>query len=521
VIPVKSVLLSCTRAVLLTSLLLLSLLSLSACNESTSDASTAKAKTPVPAIAKDLKATYVCPMHPNIVRDHPGHCPICGMDLVEKHAHPLTQADASRPAAAVPGGEQASVAKNLLTEAQPATTKPDTAPAEKPGRDDKPEQKPVPAIARDLKATYVCPMHPNIVRDHPGHCPICGMDLVKKDVDPHMHAQPVIGLAPDVIEKLGVRTTRVVRGDLTQELKTVGYVDYDHDLVDKVSVATAGWVENLSRRRIGLLVKKGELLLELYSPEFLKVQKEYIAAQKKDKSGVLRKYGQRRQSVEPRDALRYMGISESLQNEIAREGKPRFRIPIYSPRFGEIVQLNIKNHDFIPANYAMFTIADLSSVWVNADVYEHQMALVRRHQRAQVTVNALPGKKFDAQVYYVNPELDPRTRTMKVRLLVSNPDWDLKPNMFADVRIFTDPKRKVLTIPREALIETGKRSSVILDRGDGRFQPVDVVAGMRSDDQVEILSGLQEGDKVVVSGQFLIDSEANLQASFARFGTDK
>jgi len=497
VIPLKSVLLSRTKIVLPISLLVLCTL----CDKSASDASTAKAKTPVPAIAKDLKPTYVCPMHPNIVRDHPGHCPICGMALVEKEVHTHDKPDAAK-----------------AVQAKPAVEKQAADDAESDKRADK---KPIPAIAKDLKATYVCPMHPNIVRDHPGHCPICGMALVNKGVEPHKLEQPVVGLAPDVIEKLGVRTAEVVRGDLTQEIKTVGYVDYDHDLMDNVSVATAGWVENLSRRRIGLRVQKGELLLELYSPEFLRVQKEYIAAQKKDKSGVLRKYGSRRQSVEPRDALRYMGISDSLQNEIAREGKPRFRIPIYAPRYGEIVALNIKKHDFVPANYAMFTIADLSSVWVYADLYEHQMAMVHMNQKAEVEVNAFPGRKFRGQIYYIDPVLDPKTRTMKVRLLISNPNWELKPNMFADVRIITDPKQKVLKIPREALIETGKRSSVILDRGGGRFQPVDVVAGMRSGDQVEILSGLKEGDKVVVSGQFLIDSEANLQASFARFGAEK
>lgn len=376
-------------------------------------------------------------------------------------------------------------------------------------------------IAKDLKPTYVCPMHPNIVRDHPGHCPICGMDLVNKAADHHEDPQPAVNLAPDVIQKLGVRSAKAVRGQLSKKIKTVGYVDYDHDIVQEISVATAGWVENLSKRRVGLKVAKGELLLELYSPEFLKVQKEFIAAQKKDKSGVLRKYGQRRQSVEPRDALRYMGISESLQNEIARDGKPRFRIPIYSPRYGEIVRLNIKNHDFIPANYAMFTIADMSSVWVIADVYEHQMEFVRRGLRAEVKVNALPGQSFEGYVNYIYPELDPKARTLRVRLLVPNTSGLLKPNMFADVRILAGPKQNVLKIPREALIVTGKRESVILDRGDGRFQPVDVVAGMRSDDEVEILSGLKEGDKVVVSGQFLIDSEANLQASFARFGAQK
>lgn len=385
-----------------------------------------------------------------------------------------------------------------------------------------PQSKPVvQPIAKDLKETFVCPMHPNIIRDHPGHCPICGMALVKKQVGTHEHAHPVVALAPDVIQKLGVRTAKVERGELWKYIKTVGYVDYDHDSVDDVSVATAGWVENLGVRRVGLKVEKGQLLFELYSPEFLNVQKDFIKAQKKDQSGVLKKYGQRRESVEPRDALRYMGVSESLMNEIARTGKPQFRLPIYAPRYGVIIRHNVKNHQFIPANYTMFTIADLSSVWVEADVYEHQMEYVRRGLTAEVEVKALPGERFSGQVNYVYPELDAKTRTLKVRLLVPNPKGLLKPNMFADVRIFGGPKRDLLKIPREALIVTGERESVILDRGDGKFQPVDVVSGMRSEDEVEILSGLKQGDKVVTSGQFLIDSEANLQASFARFGEAK
>lgn len=379
---------------------------------------------------------------------------------------------------------------------------------------------PIQPIAQNLP-TYVCPMHPNVIRHHPGHCPICGMDLVRKDADKKADVHPVVDLSPDVIEKLGVRTARVVRGDLPRTIRTVGYVAYDRDLVSDVSVATAGWVENLSKKRIGLRVNKGELLVSLYSPEFLRVQKQYLAAQKKDKSSVLRKYSARRQSVEPRDQLRYMGISDSLAYDIARSGKPLFRIPIYAPRYGEIVKYNVKKDQFIPANYAMFTIADLSYVWVYADVYEHQMEFVRRNLRAEVEVNAFPGERFKAHVYYIDPELDPRTRTLKVRLLVSNPHWQLKPNMFADVHIFDDPQSDVLKIPREALIVTGRRESVILDRGNGHFQPVDVVAGMTSGDEVEIKSGLKEGEKVVVSGQFLIDSEANLQASFARFGSEK
>jgi Cu(I)/Ag(I) efflux system membrane fusion protein len=205
-------------------------------------------------------------------------------------------------------------------------------------------------------------------------------------------------------------------------------------------------------------------------------------------------------------------------NEIARTGKPHYRIPIYAPQHGVIVRHNVHKHMYLPYDYPIMVIADLNSVWIEADVYEYQMDWVKRNLAAEIQVQAFPGRQFSGQVSYISPELDPRTRTLKVRLLVPNPESLLKPNMFAHVKIFGGPKNNVLKIPREALIVTGEREIVILDLGDGKYQPVDVVAGMRSQGEVEIISGLEEGDHVVVSGQFLIDSEANLQASFARFG---
>lgn len=371
---------------------------------------------------------------------------------------------------------------------------------------------------KHLDSKYVCPMHPKIIKDQPGSCPICGMALVKKTIDLNLTALPVISLTPDVVQKMGVRAMTVKKGQLWKFIRTVGYVAYNERRLSTVRVQTAGWVENLGVRREGLQVKKGQLLLELYSPEFLAVQKAFIAAQKKDKSGTLKKYGQREESVGPRDYLRYLDISESMANKIAREGKPMHRIPIYAPQHGTIIRHEIHKHMFLPPGYPMFTIADLSTVWVEADVYEHQLEWVKRKMMAEVEVRALPGQHFKGQVTYIYPELDQRTRTLRVRLLVPNPDGLLKPNMFAQVMIYAGPKENVLKIPREALIVTGKRESVVLDLGEGRFQPVDVVAGMSSQGEVEILSGLKEGDRIVVSGQFLIDSEANLQASFRRFG---
>lgn len=372
---------------------------------------------------------------------------------------------------------------------------------------------------KHLDSNFVCPMHPQIVRGVPGSCPICGMDLVEKRIATPSQTLPVVLLTPDVVQKLGVRTMQVKQGRLQKSVKTVGYVTYNEHRLSTVRTKTSGWVENLSVRREGLEVEKGQLLLELYSPEFLAVQKEFIAAQKKDKSGTLKKYGQRAESVGPRDYLRYLDISESLVNEIARSGKPRHRIPIYSPQHGTIVRHAVHKHLFVPAGFPMFTIADLSSVWVEADVYEHQLQWVERGLSADIKVQALPGQNWQAQVSYIYPELDPRTRTLKVRLLVPNPDETLKPNMFVQVIIHGSPTRNVLKIPRQALIVTGERESVILDLGNGRYQPADVTAGLYSQGEVEVLSGLKEGDRIVVSGQFLIDSEANLQASFQRFGS--
>jgi len=371
---------------------------------------------------------------------------------------------------------------------------------------------------KHLDPAYICPMHPQIIRNSPGSCPICGMDLVKQKSSKHKTARPLIELSAEVIQKLGVRTATVERGKLWKFIKTVGYVGYNKRRLSVVSTRTYGWIENLGVRTIGREVKKGQLLLELYSPDFLETQKDFIAAQKKDQSGTLKKYGARQESVGPRDYLRYLQISESLANEIARTGKARHRIPIYSPQHGTIIRHEVKKHMYVEPDYPMFTIADLTSVWVEVDVYENQLEWIQLGLPTEIEVQALPGQRWQGQLTYIYPELDPKTRTLKVRLLVQNPDRKLKPNMFAQVRIYGGPKQDVLKIPREALIVTGERESVIVDLGEGKFKPLNVTTGMRSQGEVEIIKGLKQGDKIVVSGQFLIDSEANLQASFRRFG---
>lgn len=387
------------------------------------------------------------------------------------------------------------------------------------GENGGPAESAVEHAGRHLEVTYVCPMHPNIVKTEPGQsCPICGMDLVEREVKPTLDDLPAIELSADVLQRLGVRSAQVSRGKLFKFIRTVGYVGYNEDRYKIVSMRMDGWVENLAVRAKGWTVKRGQLLFEFYSPEFQRLQSEFLATQKQDKSGIRQRYGQRRESVESRDRLRYLEVPDSTLNRIARTGKALHRLPIYAPVAGRVLEHNVHKNQFVYADEEIMTIADTSTVWVEANVYEHQLEWLRLGLEAEVNVKALPGRKYKGEVNYINPELDPKTRTLVVRLRVPNVDDGLKPNMFAEVKIFGGPKEDVLSVPREALIITGERESVIIDQGDGHFRPRTVSAGMRSGGSVEILSGLEEGERVVVSGQFLLDSEANLRASFRRLG---
>ena len=209
-------------------------------------------------------------------------------------------------------------------------------------------------------------------------------------------------------------------------------------------------------------------------------------------------------------------MPEAVIKSIERKGETRNTVPLIAPIAGVVTQLGVREGMFVTPSTEIYTIADLSRVWVQVDVFEHQLAWLQTGLSAEIRVPARPGRVWKGEVDYVYPELDPRTRTLRVRLSFPNPGGMLKPNMFAEVVIYGGPKRDVLNIPREALIVTGERETVVKSLGSGRFQPVDVVTGMKRGGRVEILYGLDEGDEIVVSGQFLIDSESSLQASFTR-----
>jgi len=364
--------------------------------------------------------------------------------------------------------------------------------------------------AKHLDPKYVCPMHPQIIKDEPGSCPICGMDLVEKMMDPMTGKHPEVALTSAVIQTLGVRTAEAERGTLWKYIRTVGRVAPDETRLAHVHPRADGWIETLELRAEGEPVKQGERLAELYAPDILSAQVDFLLAQD-------RPQGQRRVSADKaRNILRLLDVPDDIIRDIERSGEPRNRIPVRAPIDGIVTQMTARDGMYVTESSEMFTIADLSRVWVMVDIYEHQIDWLDEGLSAEMTVEARPGRTWEGKVDYLYPTLDPKTRTLKVRLVFDNPDLTLKPNMFADVIIYGGPKRDVLKIPAEALIVTGERSSVVKALGDGRFQPVDVVTGMQRGGEVEILSGLEEGDRIVVSGQFLIDSESSLQASFMR-----
>jgi len=374
---------------------------------------------------------------------------------------------------------------------------------------------------KHVDPSYVCPMHPQIVRDEPGSCPICGMDLVAKVLDKADNARPTVTLDAAVVQNLGVRTARVARGDLWKYIRTQGKVAYDDDRIVQVHPRTPGWIENLYVRTDGVRVQRKDDLADYVSPDVLLAQQDYIAALAE---GELDSFGggsggnaasdfRQRSGV---DLLRHLRVPGMDIMGLERSMEPRSIVPIRAPQGGVVTEHRVREGMFVTPADNMFTIVDLSEVWVMVDVFEHQLAWMRQGLSGEVTTPAYPGRVWEGRVDFIYPEVHPQARTLRARLEFTNPDELLKPNMFVEVIIYGGPKRDVLILPREALILSGERELAVKALGEGRFRPVEVKTGMWRGDQVEVLSGLAEGDEVVVSGQFLIDSESNLQASLRR-----
>lgn len=375
------------------------------------------------------------------------------------------------------------------------------------------------STASEKKILYwVDPMHPQYKSDKPGKAPDCGMDLVPVYADGAARAAVTVnGHAPVALsaqrqQLIGVQTGVVMRRAVGQNIRAVGRVAVDETRVAKVTTKFDGYIERLYVDFTGKRVSRGQALFSVYSPDLLSSQQEYLLALRTAKQ-VPEVGNTLLQSARQRLLLWDMSPGDIRQLE--RSGVPKKSVTIYSPASGVVTnKMAVAGARVMPGE-PLFDITSLDRVWVLADVYESELPLVKLGAPATVTLSYLPGRSWTGRVTFIAPDVDPMTRTTKVRVELDNRDGALKPEMFADVTI-SEPQHDVLTVPDSAVLQSGTRSIVFVVKNDGTFEPREVQLGAKGGDYYEVRSGVTEGEKVATQANFLIDSESRLKSALSQ-----
>jgi multidrug efflux pump subunit AcrA (membrane-fusion protein) len=425
-------------------------------------------------------ATFHCPMHPAVVQDRSGECPICGMDLV-----PV----ASAPAQAAP-------------RAAGAAGRPD-------GR-------------------YWCPMHPEVTSDDPdARCEQCGgMRLLPRDPEAGTVKRGVPGLEaveipPDRTQLMGIRTARVERRRLAPTLRTVGFVNADEARVALVASRVTGWVEELRVAQTGQRVERGQVLATLHGPELVAAQQSFVNAVRWSGGAAPPPGGGKVPTVEgeARKRLELIGIADRDIDAIAARARPLDAVPVRAPIAGYVARRSALAGQYVQPGTELFQIADLSRVAVVADVYERDAGRIAVGQRARLSLATRPGEPLAGRVEFLYPAIDPGSRTVQARIRIEDAQG-LRPGAYGDVEIDLAPIDG-LAIPGDALVDTGEQQYVFVARGAGRFEPRLVRVGARAGDEVHVLEGLAEGEAVVTTANFLVDSESRMRAAVSALGTPR
>ena len=418
---------------------------------------------------------WVDPMHPAYKSDKPGIAPDCGMKLEPVYAD---------------GGAAASTA--------PAT----------------PERKVL---------YYRDPKDPNYKAEQPGLNPETGNELEPVYAD-DVSAMPVgtVQITPEKQQLIGVKYGQAEVSGGSRTIRAVGKVAIDETRIEHVHTKVEGWIDQVFVDFTGKVVQKGDPLFTIYSPELLASQREYLLAAKAQNvmqnSALPAAFDQSKSLMQAaRRRLELWDLSDAQIDQVVKTGQPIKNITVYSPKSGYVTERKAFPQLKVMPDTDLYTIVDLSRVWLMADVFEYEAANIHLGESANVTFQALPGRTFTARINYIQPQVDPMSRTLKVRLDMDNPTLALKPDMYANVEFRVNLPAK-LTVPADAVLDAGERKTVFVDRGNGFFEPRQVTTGERDGNRIQILSGLTGGERVVTSGNFLIDSESQMKAAAAGMG---
>ena len=410
-----------------------------------------------------VKTMYTCGMHPQVVQDHPGDCPICGMKLTPIHH----QSEHAMPASkATPTERKVTYYKSTM---MPGET------SKSPGKD---------SMGMEMVPVY---------------------EEASAGTD-----SSTISIDPVTIQNMGIRTAEVKLGPVRRTIRTVGVIDFNETAQTDVTVRYKGWIEKLYVDATGKEVKKGEPLLEIYSPDLITAQNEYLLALEAGAgSGSLKASALMK--------LKNFDISQDQITELEQMRKIKRTLRVTAPRGGIVVDKMAVEGQMIDAGMKLYRIADLSLVWVQSQIYEQDLAFIKLGEEAEVSLSYLPDRKFSGRVTYIYPTVDEKTRTARVRMEFHNPGLFLKPGMFAKVKLDSELEASAVLVPDSAVLRSGEKNTVFVERGEGKFDPRTIVLGPRSEDGFyKVDSGLREGERVVMSGQFMMDSESQLKEAIQK-----
>jgi Cu(I)/Ag(I) efflux system membrane fusion protein/cobalt-zinc-cadmium efflux system membrane fusion protein len=411
----------------------------------------------------DAGGLWTCGMHPQVLESEPGQCPICRMNLT-------------------------------------------------------------PVETEDPAEAWTCSMCPEVRESGPGQCPMCGMDLIPAEPEEsHDQHENVVKIDPAVVQNMGVLTEAVARRDVSRRIKAVGYLDYDQEKMVSVTTKYTGFVEKVFVNYVGQPVEKGDPLFEVYSPELVQTEEELLSAlafsrRMEDASEDAKNRAEGLVEA-ARTRLSYWDIAPEQVEELERTGEVFRTLTVTAPASGVVMQRmhGLEGMAIRPGMEALH-ISDLSTMWLTAEVFEDQLPWIAAGSRAEVSLTYFPGDNLTGRVLFVEPEVSEKTRTAKLALRVPNREGKLRVGMYATVVFEPVAVREAITIPAHAVLRTGERNIAVLSLGEGRFAPREVKLGMEGDGYIRVLSGLEEGDEVVTSAQFLIDSESSLREAIQKMG---